>query len=286
MTIKHQWILKRATALLAALLLALSALPLASAASADWAALQINLSWYDSMGVMQSAAAFPAAETETGEGCFWVQIPADAPLDGLTFSVIHPAHEYQYSPEPGSILAGVTDAGEYMDGVSCIPVSATDPETGMTEVFYLYISTVTAQPMPAPEEPEPYTEPGPEPYTEPQPEPEPYTEPQPEPEPYTEPQPEPEPYTEPQPEPEPYTEPQPEPEPYTEPQPEPETYTEPQPEPETYTEPEPEVQDDCKGQLPPGTEQKRRQIRRTCSGYDGLPDLYRRQQRRRSMDAG
>ena len=183
MTIKHQWILKRATALLAALLLALSALPLALAASADWAALQINLSWYDSMGVMQSAAAFPAAETEAGEGCFWVQIPADAPLDGLTFSVIHPAHEYQYSPEPGSILAGVTDAGEYMDGVSCIPVSATDPETGMTEVFYLYISTVTAQPMPAPEEPEPYTEPEPEPYTEPQPEPEPYTEPQPEPEP-------------------------------------------------------------------------------------------------------
>ena len=200
MTIKHQWILKRATALLAALLLALSALPLASAASADWAALQINLSWYDSMGVMQSAAAFPAAETEAGEGCFWVQIPADAPLDGLTFSVIHPAHEYQYSPEPGSILAGVTDAGEYMDGVSCIPVSATDPETGMTEVFYLYISTVTAQPMPAPEEPEPYTEPEPEPYTEPQPEPEPYTEPQPEPEPYTEPQPEPETYTEPEPE--------------------------------------------------------------------------------------
>ena len=240
MTIKHQWILKRATALLAALLLALSALPLASAASADWAALQINLSWYDSMGVMQSAAAFPAAETEAGEGCFWVQIPADAPLDGLTFSVIHPAHEYQYSPEPGSILAGVTDAGEYMDGVSCIPVSATDPETGMTEVFYLYISTVTAQPMPAPEEPEPYTEPEPEPYTEPQPEPEPYTEPQPEPEPYTEPQPEPEPYTEPQPEPEPYTEPQPEPEPYTEPQPEPEPYTEPQPEPEPYTEPQPE----------------------------------------------
>ncbi|SNT92809.1 hypothetical protein SAMN06297421_101355, partial [Aristaeella hokkaidonensis] len=191
MTIKHQWILKRATALLAALLLALSALPMASAASDDWAALQISLSWYDSMGVLQSAAAFPATETEAGEGCFWVLLPADAPLDGLAFSAIHPAHEYQYSPEPGTILTGVTDAGEYMDGVSYIPVSATDPETGMTEAFYLYISTVTDQPMPVPDEQEPYTEP--------QPEPEPYTEPQPEPEPYTEPQPEPEPYTEPQP---------------------------------------------------------------------------------------
>ncbi len=195
MTIKHQWILKRATALLAALLLALSALPMASAASDDWAALQISLSWYDSMGVLQSAAAFPATETEAGEGCFWVLLPADAPLDGLAFSAIHPAHEYQYSPEPGTILTGVTDAGEYMDGVSYIPVSATDPETGMTEAFYLYISTVTDQPMPVPDEQEPFTEP--------QPEPEPYTEPQPEPEPYTEPQPEPEPYTEPQPEPEP-----------------------------------------------------------------------------------
>ena len=216
MTNKYQWILKRATALLAALLMALSVLPLAAAASADWTELQISVSWYDSTGALQSAAAFPAGETETGEGCFWVLLPADAPLDGLTFTAFHPAHEYQYSPEPGSVLAGVTDAGEYMDGVSFVPISATDPGNGMTEVFYLYISTVTDQPLPVPDEQEPYTEPEPEPYVEPQPEPEPYVEPQPEPEPYVEPQPEPEPYVEPQPEPEPYVEPQPEPEPYVE----------------------------------------------------------------------
>ncbi len=216
MTSKYQWILKRATALLAALLMALSVLPLAAAASADWTELQISVSWYDSTGALQSAAAFPAGETETGEGCFWVLLPADAPLDGLTFTVFHPAHEYQYSPEPGSVLAGVTDAGEYMDGVSFVPISATDPGNGMTEVFYLYISTVTDQPLPVPDEQEPYTEPEPEPYVEPQPEPEPYVEPQPEPEPYVEPQPEPEPYVEPQPEPESYVEPQPEPEPYVE----------------------------------------------------------------------
>ncbi len=187
MTNKYQWILKRATALLAALLMALSALPLAAAASADWTELQISVSWYDSTGALQSAAAFPAGETETGEGCFWMLLPADAPLDGLTFTAFHPAHEYQYSPEPGSVLAGVTDAGEYMDGVSFVPVSVTDPGTGMTESFYLYVSTVTDQPAVIPAE---------EPFEEPQPEPEPYTEPQPEPEPYTEPQPEPEPYTE------------------------------------------------------------------------------------------
>ena len=137
MTNKYQWILKRATALLAALLMALSVLPLAAAASADWTELQISVSWYDSTGALQSAAAFPAGETETGEGCFWVLLPADAPLDGLTFTAFHPAHEYQYSPEPGSVLAGVTDAGEYMDGVSFVPISATDPGNGMTEVFYL-----------------------------------------------------------------------------------------------------------------------------------------------------
>ena len=176
MTNKYQWILKRATALLAALLMALSVLPLAAAASADWTELQISVSWYDSTGALQSAAAFPAGETETGEGCFWVLLPADAPLDGLTFTAFHPAHEYQYSPEPGSVLAGVTDAGEYMDGVSFVPISATDPGNGMTEVFYLYISTVTDQPLPVPDEQEPYTEPEPEPYVEPQPEPEPYVE--------------------------------------------------------------------------------------------------------------
>ena len=56
MTNKYQWILKRATALLAALLMALSVLPLAAAASADWTELQISVSWYDSTGALQSAA--------------------------------------------------------------------------------------------------------------------------------------------------------------------------------------------------------------------------------------
>ena len=42
MTNKYQWILKRATALLAALLMVLSVLPLAAAASADWTELQIS----------------------------------------------------------------------------------------------------------------------------------------------------------------------------------------------------------------------------------------------------
>ena len=85
MTNKYQWILKRATALLAALLMALSVLPLAAAASADWTELQISVSWYDSTGALQSAAAFPAGETETGEGCFWVLLPDSR----LQYSILH-----------------------------------------------------------------------------------------------------------------------------------------------------------------------------------------------------
>ena len=134
---KHLWILKRTAALLTALLLLLPALPAAFAASMDWSELQITLSWADENGENHTVYAVPAGETETGEGCFWAFVPQDAPLYSLIFSAFHPSHAYEYFPVPGSVLEGVTDAGETMDGVSYIPVSASDPETGMTEVFCL-----------------------------------------------------------------------------------------------------------------------------------------------------
>ena len=45
----YQWILKRATALAIALILAFSAVPAAMAASADWSQLTITVSWVDAL---------------------------------------------------------------------------------------------------------------------------------------------------------------------------------------------------------------------------------------------
>ena len=132
---KQRGILKKAGALMTALLMLLAAVPASFAASADWTELEIILSWFDANGEEQRAAAVPTAVTETGEGCFWAMVAPDAPLDGLIFTASHSMHEYEFSPASGTVLEGVADAGEVMDGVTCLPVTATENE--MTEVFWL-----------------------------------------------------------------------------------------------------------------------------------------------------
>ena len=60
MNMKHSWILKKAAMLILALLLVISVMPAASAASPDWDQLQITLSWTDENGEAQYAYAAPA----------------------------------------------------------------------------------------------------------------------------------------------------------------------------------------------------------------------------------
>ena len=93
---RYQWILKRAAALMVAFMLTLSILPAATAAS-DLGDLQITVSWVDGNGETRSAEATLIEAEEAGENCFWVLVPADAPLNGLTFSAVHPSHEYEFS---------------------------------------------------------------------------------------------------------------------------------------------------------------------------------------------
>ena len=126
----YQWILKRAAALLMILALSVFIMSAALAASGDWEELQITISWVDENGETQTADAFSVTVSETGEGCFWVKLPADAPLDELIFSASHPEHELTFTPGEGNILNGVTDAGTVLDGSSYVPVTAIDPETG------------------------------------------------------------------------------------------------------------------------------------------------------------
>ena len=78
---RYQWIRKRAAALMVAFMLTLSILPAATAAS-DLGDLQITVSWVDGNGETRSAEATLIETEEAGENCFWVLVPADAPLNG------------------------------------------------------------------------------------------------------------------------------------------------------------------------------------------------------------
>ena len=144
---RYQWILKRAAALMVAFMLTLSILPAATAAS-DLGDLQITVSWVDGNGETRSAEATLIEAEEAGENCFWVLVPADAPLNGLTFSAVHPSHEYEFSIGEGETLSGVTDAGTSLDA-GYVPVTVTDPETGSTEDVRLFVSTRTDDPVEA-----------------------------------------------------------------------------------------------------------------------------------------
>ena len=95
---KQRGILKKTAALVTALLMILSAAPAAFAASADWTELVITLSWTDANGDGQSVTAAPQKEGESGEGRFWAMVPAEALMNGLTFTAEHPSHEYEFMP--------------------------------------------------------------------------------------------------------------------------------------------------------------------------------------------
>ncbi|MCR5566439.1 MAG: hypothetical protein K6F61_06275, partial [Clostridiales bacterium] len=141
---RHSWILKKTAALMIALAMLFSVLPAAMAVTPDWDQMVITVSWYDNSGELRSATAVPVREAE---GNFWAMIPPDAPLDRLTISIIYPNHDgYVIYPSNGETLFNVADAGDALDGMNNVSVTVTDPNTGDTDLYFLYISTVTAQP--------------------------------------------------------------------------------------------------------------------------------------------
>ena len=141
---RHSWILKKTAALMIALAMLFSVLPAAMAVTPDWDQMVITVSWYDNSGELRSATAAPVREAE---GNFWAMIPPDAPLDRLTISIIYPNHDgYVIYPSNGETLFNVADAGDALDGMNNVSVTVTDPNTGDTDLYFLYISTVTAQP--------------------------------------------------------------------------------------------------------------------------------------------
>ena len=116
---RHSWILKKAAALLIALTLLMSALPAALAVAPDWSELQITVSWINAAtGETAYANATPVYDAE---GNFWIMLPPEAPLDGLTIFVTHPNEAYQIWPAAGEALGYVTVVGDTMDGINYLP---------------------------------------------------------------------------------------------------------------------------------------------------------------------
>ncbi|MBQ6514651.1 MAG: hypothetical protein IJI09_08000, partial [Clostridia bacterium] len=141
---RHSWILKKAAALLIALTLLMSALPAALAVTPDWSELQITVSWINAAtGETAYANATPVYDAE---GNFWIMLPPEAPLDGLTIFVTHPNEAYQIWPAAGEALGYVTVVGDTMDGINYLPITVTNPETGSTETYCLYVSQTALQP--------------------------------------------------------------------------------------------------------------------------------------------
>ena len=96
---KYQRILKKTAAFVLILALAISLFPAAMAAGSNRSDLKFTVSWTDSNGNIQTADAVYITDSETGEGCFWVMLPPDAPLDSLTFSAVDPSQGLDFSAE-------------------------------------------------------------------------------------------------------------------------------------------------------------------------------------------
>ena len=92
---KNGWT-KRMLALATALLMMLSALPAALAVPADWAMLQIILSWTNYMGEIQTVYAMPVTDTE---GVFWAMLAPEALYSEVTIHYYYPGHFCEFTPE-------------------------------------------------------------------------------------------------------------------------------------------------------------------------------------------
>ena len=115
-------------------------------AQEDWNMLQISVQWIDSEGNMQNVQAVPV-EME-GQQVFWASIPSGIP-ESVSVYYYHPAHEaYSFYPENGAMLP-VQDAGDQMNELSAIQISAMDTDGSVADMYTLYVSSAPAPVMDA-----------------------------------------------------------------------------------------------------------------------------------------
>ena len=142
MNARNKWI-SRVFAVLMALVLSLSALPIHAIALEDWQQLSITISWTDALGMTMSVQAMPV--TWSMDQSFWAMIPADAPMAQLTVTMMHPSHAYTFDPASGSVLLQPMDAGATMDLTRVITIRAMEDGQFM-DTFNLYLSTTAQEP--------------------------------------------------------------------------------------------------------------------------------------------
>ena len=137
---------KRALALLAACMMIFAVLPVSAFAQTAEEPFSFALQWTDAQGVMQSAQA--ARVTYEGfEDCFWVLLPPDAPLNGLTLQAVDLTGVYAFDLN-GQLLPPVLDAGASLTNTEPVTVTGVTADGLNTTLVYLYVSTFTALPDP------------------------------------------------------------------------------------------------------------------------------------------
>ena len=137
--------LRKVLALVLAALLALSPLAaLAGGLPADPCI--ISVQWTDGQGMTQFAQAVRVPYAGF-EDCYWVQVPADAPLQGLTLQIMDTTGMYpRFSISSGSLLSFVTDAGTSLTTGTPVEIMAYTADGEPGACYYLYISTLAALP--------------------------------------------------------------------------------------------------------------------------------------------
>ena len=127
MHMKKKTTVKKAFALLAAVLMMLAYMPVSLAVPEDWQYLTITLTRYGADGYTETYPALPINDVP---GSYWVRVPAGVSLDELIFSAFYPGHEQMtFIPDIGRPLSDLNspelsvtieqlDAGEQLKGLS------------------------------------------------------------------------------------------------------------------------------------------------------------------------
>ncbi|MDO5144878.1 MAG: hypothetical protein Q4E72_09825, partial [bacterium] len=128
----------RITAWALALVLVLTAFVIpAQAESPDFAQLVLEISWQNAWGetVTEQAQWMPNAESPS----YWLQVPADAPLNALYLHLIDPMEKYSFKPGDG-IITNVVDAGPLPTEEAAYTISVFEDGQRLAKLA-LYIST-------------------------------------------------------------------------------------------------------------------------------------------------
>ena len=102
--------------------------------------ISISVQWTDDSGAVQWSGPAVPVTSEPEENRFWLVLPPDAPLTGLTLNISDLSGGIAYfEPGQGTVLEYVADAAGSLDQPS-MSISGYNAEGGLQAVYSLYIS--------------------------------------------------------------------------------------------------------------------------------------------------